>query len=122
MSNFSLKLNLLRYKVATVANIGGKTCVVLPIEDNDLYASTDSEGKVKGVFLDIDLWESRNVGKFGDTHLAKQHHSKEYREAMSEDDKRAESILGNMQPITPRGIVEAKVETLPETIDWDSFK
>jgi hypothetical protein len=123
--NYQFSVNLLRYKVARVMNISGKMCVVLPIEDNDLYAHTDDTGRISDVYLTCAAWETREPGRYGDTHYLKQSHSKERREAMSAEERRAEPILGNMRPIemhTPTSASVPSSTTPPqaEPINWDA--
>lgn len=101
--NQKLSLNLLKLKSAGVTKITGKTgavkeCLIIPIEDNQLYVSKTEEGKPKGVFLDLTLWENQTPSQYGDTHYCKQNFSKEYREAHAEEIKNT-PILGNMKPI-----------------------
>lgn len=97
MSNYSIKLDLLKLKGAGVTNIKGRTatkkCLVIPIEDARLFLGG------KGVYLDLSAWESREQGKYGDTHGVKQSFSKETLDAMSEEERKALPFLGNMRPM-----------------------
>ncbi len=122
--NYQLSINLLRYKVARVMNVGGVPCVVLPIEHNDLYAKMDERNQVSAVYLNCSVWETKEPSKYGDTHYVKQSHSKEYREAQSEESKRQEPIIGNMKPMESRSLSTAVVEqapTITDPVDWNAI-
>lgn len=97
--NLTSNVNLMRLKMAAVTTINGKECLVLPIAENDLYCTRDESGKPKGVFLGLNHWENRQPSRYGDTHSIKQNHSKEFREAMTEEQRRAESYLGHSKPL-----------------------
>jgi len=68
-----------------------KRCLVIPIEENHLY-----EGE-KGIYADFIAWEMREKKENGATHLVKQSFPKEVREAMSEEEKRALPIFGDLR-------------------------
>jgi len=68
-----------------------KRCLVIPIEENHLY-----EGE-KGIYADFIAWEMREKKENGATHLIKQSLPKEVREAMSEEEKRALPIFGDLR-------------------------
>ena len=94
--DFSVSLNLSKLKNVGITDLQGSTsvkrCVVIPIEDNHLYVSD------KGVMLNLSAWESKQVGKYGDTHYVKQRLPKEYRDAHPDEMKQT-PIIGNMKPI-----------------------
>ena len=96
-----------------------KKCLVLPIEDNDIYTKVGDDGKLT-VRITFDCWENKEVSQFGDTHMVKQSHSKEWNEAHNDDDKRNEPILGNARPIVLKTIEQVNVptaEVAPEAND-----
>lgn len=107
MSNYSIKLDLLKLKGAGVTNIKGRTatkkCLVIPIEDARLFLGG------KGVYLDLSAWESREPGKYGDTHGVKQSFPKETLDAMSEEERKALPYLGNMKPIVQQAAQQMPV-------------
>lgn len=90
-NNFNLKLNLavLDHKIQ---EIEGTKCIVIPIQENDLYLSEKGN-----VYLSLNGWESANL-MYEKTHLIKQSLSKEVWTAMSEDERSNIPILGDMQP------------------------
>lgn len=56
----------------------------------------------KGTYLTLDCVELKEVGKYNDTHLVKQVISSERYKAMSEEERKAVPILGNMKPKEPK--------------------
>lgn len=104
--NYAQKQNLLALPGAFVANIQGKTakkrCLCIPIEEAHLY-----EGE-KGVYLSLNMWATKE-SKYGDSHYLTLSLPKEVREAMTEEQKKAIPILGNVKvmELPPRQIQEA---------------
>lgn len=103
MTTFSGKLNLLKFKGACVISVKGhagvKKGVFIPIDDNHIFISADDTNKAKGAYIDFMAFENKQPGKYGDTHMIKQSIDKETRSKMSEEEKRAMPILGNMKPM-----------------------
>lgn len=103
MSNFQGKLDFLKLKNACVISVNGKSGakkgVFVPIEDNNLFVSTDENNKAKGAYFNFAVFENKQVGKYGDTHMIKQSIDKDTRSKMSDEEKRAIPILGNMKPM-----------------------
>lgn len=66
--NFGIKLNALKYKNAGVASLKGSTatkkCLVIPIEDNNLFVSVNTDGTPKAVYLDLSAFALREP-KYG---------------------------------------------------------
>ncbi len=87
-----------------------KKCLVLPIDDNDIYNKVGDDGKIT-VRLTFDVWENRQASQYGDTHMVKQSHSKEWNEAHNDDDRRNEPIWGNARPIETKTIEQVNVPT-----------
>ena len=85
-----------------------KKCLVFPIDDNDFYNKVGEDGKVT-VRMTFDVWKNREVSQFGDTHMVKQSHSKEWNESHSDEDKKAEPILGNGRPIVLKTVEQVNV-------------
>lgn len=98
--NFGIKLNALKYKNAGVASLKGsiatKKCLVIPIEDNNLFVSVNTDGTPKAVYLDLSAFALREP-KYDQTHLVKQSLPKEVREKMSKEELDAMPILGGMK-------------------------
>ena len=86
-----------------------KRCLILPIEDNDFY-NVVKDGKIV-VRMTFDVWENDNVSQYGDTHMVKLSHSKEWNEAHNDEQKRAEPILGNARPIVLPTVADVNVPT-----------
>ena len=101
MSNYSIRLDLLRLQGAFTRNLKGKTatkrCLIIPIDDNPGMFLGE-----KGCYLNAVAYETRN-NQYGDTHMVKPDLPKEVRERMTEDERRNQPILGNMRPMQPQG-------------------
>ena len=114
MSNFQGKLDFLKLKNACVISVNGKSGakkgVFVPIEDNGLFVTTDENNKAKGAYFNFAVFENKQVGKYGDTHMIKQSIGKDARSKMSDEEKRAIPILGNMKPMELQNASQA-VET-----------
>ena len=97
--NYSIKIDLLKLKGAFMRELQGSTatkkCVIIPVDDNDIFI-----GK-RGCYLDITAIEMTNP-QYGETHLLKTDIPKAKRDAMSEEERRAQPILGGLKPIQPR--------------------
>ena len=102
MSNFSAKLNLMKLKKTSIMQIQGREqtlrCLVIPVEENHLFISTDNANNPKSAYLDINCYELR-APKYEETHMIKQSLGKEVRQNMSEEELRAIPIIGGMKPI-----------------------
>lgn len=96
MANISVKLNLAGLKHSRKL-LKGKTgeidCLIIPIEDNNLYKGE------KGLYLDLTCIEIKDKSKQApdqkDTHLIKQSFAKDVYEAMTDEEKKSYPILGN---------------------------
>lgn len=99
MDNYQLNIDLLRLQGAFVTNIKDreqtKRCVCIPIDDAGLYVGQ------KGCYLDLAAFQLQN-SQYGDTHCVKQSLSKQKRDAMTEEERKALPIIGNMRPIQSR--------------------
>jgi hypothetical protein len=94
--NKNIKIDLTAFAGVGKINLSGKDgkqkkCLVIPIEENHLY-----EGE-KGIYADFIAWEMREKKENGATHLIKQSLPKEVREAMSDVEKRALPIFGDLR-------------------------
>ena len=101
MTDFNGKLNLLKLKRAGVMQILGRTevllCVIIPIEDNNIFISKDENNRPKAAYLDLTAWALKNP-KYDETHMIKQSLPKEVREKMTDAEKKAMPILGGLKP------------------------
>lgn len=99
MSNFNIKLNLLAFK-HSVRSMKGKEgmidCIVIPLAANHLFKGD------KGIYMDITAIEIANP-KFEDTHLLKQGLPKEVYDALTDEQRKATPIFGNMGPWQSKG-------------------
>ena len=119
--NLQGKINLLKLEKTGLMMVNGrsgaKLCVVIPVEDNDIYVSRDESLKPKGAYLSINAWQSNSdsgVDKYGNSHSVKQGFSKEFRERMGEEEMRAKPFIGNLSPL------ERKEKTISAPTDQAS--
>lgn len=105
--NLTGKINLMRLEHTGVITINGKSgakvCVVIPVEENDIYISVDEQtGRAKGAYLGLNLYENQSesgLDQYGNSHAVKQSLSKQFRETMTEEELKAKPFLGNMKPM-----------------------
>jgi hypothetical protein len=95
MNNISLKLNLalLRAVRRTEKGTSGPVeCLIIPIKANALF-----EGKDGALYLDLIAFElkEKKEGR-SDTHLIKQSFPTDVYKAMTDEQKKATPILGNL--------------------------
>lgn len=103
MTSLNIDINLMKLSRTGVASIHGVKCVVIPVEENDIYIGLDEQNKAKSAHLHITAWENKNgVSQYGDTHYIKNSYSKEFREAHPEITKDS-PIIGNGKPIQQQG-------------------
>lgn len=104
----AIKLNLLKFRNACVLKIQGRTgkkaCVVIPIEDAHLVAGE------KGVYADLLECELKQPGQYGDVALVRQSLPREVFDAMSEEERMAMPILGNVKPLQVRSVADEAEE------------
>lgn len=112
--NSNVNLNLLKLKSAGVMNIQGNTttkeCIVIPVEENQIFVARGDDGRAKGAYLSLTMWENQTPSQYGDTHYIKQQFNKEYRESHAEEMKQT-PILGNVKPIKGKEQAFAASET-----------
>lgn len=99
-------INLLRLKNAGVMKVKGKEsiklCIVIPIEDNDIYINKKEEtGELTTANLSVAISQRREISKFGQTHSARLSFSQRFREAYPEDTKDA-VYIGDFKEFAPR--------------------
>jgi len=92
----TFKVNLLQYQ-SVIMKIKNKSgifvdCMVIPIDINHLVKGE------KGVYADFAAFEFKNkIKNSKDTHLIKQSLPKEWFQAMSDEEKKAMPIFGNLR-------------------------
>ena len=97
--NLTGSIDLLKLEKAGIATIRNKKCIVIPIEENDLYVSMGDDLKAKAIYLGININERREPSKYGETHYCKQSLSKEYQEAhKSESEAKGKIYIGGLKP------------------------
>ena len=97
--NLQGSIDLLKLEKAGIATIKNKKCIVIPIEENDLYVSMDENLKAKSVYLGLNINERREPSQFGKTHYCKQSLSKQYRDAnKTEAETKSKVYLGDFKP------------------------
>lgn len=100
--NYTGKINLVRFKNACVISVKGasatKRGVFIPIEDNNIFVSADDSLKVKGAYVNINVWEKQSPSKYGSTHSIRQSLPKEVRDLMTDDELKAVPYIGDMKP------------------------
>jgi len=96
MSNLGIKINLSKIKGQFLLNVPGKTttkrCLCIPLDTPGIY-----EGE-KNIYLDMIAFEYREP-KYTDTHMVKISIPKEILDAMTEDEKNNQPIIGGLRPV-----------------------
>lgn len=100
MPNYKLKVNLLKLQGAFIRDLQGKTatkkCIIIPLDDNGCMFLGQ-----KGCYLNLTAIElSKHM--YGDTHCVKGDISKDKWDAMSEEERKAQQILGGMTFLQPK--------------------
>jgi hypothetical protein len=97
MGNMSIKVNLAALKHAVrieKGKSGDQECIIIPISQNYLHKGE------KGLYLDLSAFEIKDRSKMDasrkDTHLVKQSLPEEVYKAMTEEEKQAMPIVGNV--------------------------
>jgi len=114
MSNVKIvgSINLARLSNVGIMNVKGKTgtkkCVVIPIEDNDIYINVKEKTAMDGskyeskiYALGCEVYEKREADQYGNTHYAKCSVSKNYIESHTQEqvDARNKIYLGDFKPV-----------------------
>lgn len=111
-NNIGIKINLQALNGAFLKNLTGRTatkrCLIIPVDDNPSMFIGE-----KGTYLNLVGVEVKNP-QYGDTHLLKGDLPKEVYEAMTDEQRNAQPILGNVRPIAP------KQQAVTGTVDMDA--
>ena len=97
--NYGIKVDLLKLQGAFMRNMTSsktnvtKRCVCVPVDDNDCVYLGE-----KGCYLNMSAFETPG-SQFGNTHMVKPDIPKEQREQMTDEQKMAIPVLGNMRPM-----------------------
>ena len=99
--NQSIKINVEKLQGACIRGLKGssgvvKQCIIIPCDDNPCIFRGE-----KGTYLNITAIEMKNP-KYDSTHVLKPDTPKEVYEQMSDEQRQAIPILGDMKPIGPQ--------------------
>jgi len=120
--NLQGSIDLLKLELAGIATIKGKKCLVIPIQENDIYINMNEDLRAKSAYLGLSIFERREISKYGKTHYVKQSFSKEFRDSNSKDVIDKKPFLGDMKPFVidnknSAATVDAPVENTDEKDD-----
>lgn len=119
--NESIKINLQKLKNARLLIIQGKTakkrCICVPVDDNpEIFLGE------KGIYLNLTAIEMKEPGQFGDTHLIKGNIPDDIYRVMTEEERKAQPILGQMRPLArkaqPAPEVQAEADNDEDMPEW----
>lgn len=105
-------VNLAKLSNVGILNIKGATsvkkCVVIPIEDNDIYVNIQTKKTADGreyvdrkFNLGIEIYARQKESDYGDTHYAKRSLSKDFIKSHSPEEVKAinDTFLGDFKPV-----------------------
>lgn len=106
--NLTGSIDLMRLEGVGFKTIQGKTCakrcIVIPVEDNDIYVSMDENLKAKAAYYSMGIYQRQSPSEFGATHYAKPVVSKKFAEINPElAEKRRNVYLGDFKPFVFEG-------------------
>lgn len=110
--NYNGKIDFKKFKNSALVDLKGKTatkrCICIPIEDNNLFVGE------KGVYFDFILREiAEDKRQFGNSHIICANIPKEKFEKMTEEEKKAQPILGQIKEYQAAQM-QATAEVEPE--------
>ena len=115
MTNYALRIDLLKLRGAFVRNLQGATstkrCIIIPVDDDPALFLGE-----KGCYLSATAIELKEP-KYSDTHCIKADIPKEERERLSEAELRALPILGGLHAI----VRQPQTMSITETLDASAF-
>lgn len=119
--NLQGSIDLLKLEKAGIVTIKNKKCIVIPIEENDLYVNLDENLKAKAVYLNVNINERREPSQFGKTHYCKQSLSRQYRDAhKAESEAKGKIYMGDFKPYEFEGSnTAASVDAPAAQVDDD---
>lgn len=97
-NNYGIKVDLLKLQGACMKNLTGrsgqpKRCIIIPVDDNPSMFLGE-----KGCYLGLSAFETQG-SQYGNSHMVKPDIPKELRDKMTEEEKKAIPVLGNMRPM-----------------------
>ena len=100
MSNYSIKIDLQKLQNAFLRKFTGKTatktCICIPIEDNPALFLGE-----KGCYLSL-VANAQENPQYGNSHFVRGDIPRELYDQMTEEQRKAFPIIGNMKPIQPK--------------------
>lgn len=112
--NYSIKINLLKVKNASLINLKGKNatkkCLIIPIDESGLFVGE------KGIYLDVKAYESKE-SNFDQTHLLKQSIDHDTYITMTDEERNEIPILGSIREMVRK---EVQPEKTTYSIDVDN--
>ena len=102
MSHYKGSINLLKLEKAGITEIRGKKCVVIPIEENDIFCTENG-----AAYLTVMYWDNDGVDQYGKSHTGQQVYSQTFR--TSHPDARPPR-LGALTPIEKKGGTRTNTE------------
>ena len=118
-NNLGIRIDALKFSGAFMRNLKGKTvtkrCLIIPVDDNPNIFLGE-----KGCYMNFTAVEVNNP-QFGDTHLIKADLPKEVYEQMSDEQRNAQPIFGNVRPIRPREMAVTGSVSLDENKQQDDL-
>jgi hypothetical protein len=130
MPNYNLRIALTKLKGARIMDIQGKTCtktcVVIPIDNDEGTVQDAYEGKVDGlptqkplddVQLNLTAFEFREP-RYGQTHGIKASFSRKRMEGMTEEQLRSMPFVGNMKPWQLPAVDDLPAGKEKDGADW----
>lgn len=107
MDNYAIRINLSRLNGAFLTILKGKTasktCLCIPVEENHVF-----QGE-QGCYLSLAAIQS-NSSKFGDSHILRLNMPKEEYEKLTDEQRAARPIVGNMRPLYPQTAGNTQIE------------
>ena len=119
MGNYGISINLQALRGACLRTLKGKDgqpvrCAIIPVEMNrEIFVGE------KGTYRSLTAIETRETGKYGDTHLLKGNLPEEVYKAMGEEERRSQPILGQMRPLARREQPAPAAEVISSADDDD---
>jgi hypothetical protein len=99
-NNLGIKIDALKFNGAFLRNLIGKTqtkrCLIIPVDENPNIFLGE-----KGCYMNFTAVEVQNP-QYGDTHLIKGDIPRDVYEKLSEEERKAQPVFGNVRPIKPR--------------------
>lgn len=110
--NYNGKIDFKKFKNSALIDLKGKTatkrCICIPVKDNNLFVGE------KGVYFDFILREiAEDKRQYGNTHIICPNIPKEKFEKMTEEEKKAQPILGQIKEYQAAQM-QATAEVAPE--------